>query len=194
MLLILCRTINLGRLTRALAKGRDVFCGGFLTACGDDQDTQATGGPRPTVAVAVAPANSQPIQEEASRNHIFRRGRCRVLTLQPARQCGRFYQRCGGPGQNRGSRPGRGLSADAPTYMRTRAMAARRCSAVRVSRWRWRRMTGSTATSSSRLRKTPPDLGLRILRAGPLLWPGYRCRVVCSGPRRGINGAGDSGC
>ncbi len=63
MLLILGHTINFGRLAQAVAMGLVVLCGAFLTACADDQDTQAAEGPRPTAAGAVAPANSQPTQE-----------------------------------------------------------------------------------------------------------------------------------
>ena len=63
MLLILGHTINFGRLAQAVAMGLVVLCGAFLTACADDQDTQAAEVPRPTAAGAVAPANSQPTQE-----------------------------------------------------------------------------------------------------------------------------------
>ena len=45
-LLTLCRIIKLNRLAQALAMGLVVFCVAFLAACGDDQDTQATGEPR----------------------------------------------------------------------------------------------------------------------------------------------------
>ena len=67
MLLILSRNMNFGRLAQALAIALAVFGGAFLTACAGDQDTQATDGPKPTVAVADAPANSQPTQEISAR-------------------------------------------------------------------------------------------------------------------------------
>ncbi len=63
MLLILCRTIQLGRLAQALALGLVVLCGALLIACADGQDTQATEGTTPTAAVTVAPTNPQPTRE-----------------------------------------------------------------------------------------------------------------------------------
>ncbi len=65
MLLIQGRNINFGRLVQALAMGLVVFFGAFIAACSNDQDTQATEGPTPTAAVAVALADSQPTQEAA---------------------------------------------------------------------------------------------------------------------------------
>ena len=65
MLLIQGSNMNFGRLAQALAMGLVVFFGAFLTACANDQDPQATVGPKPTTAAAVAPANSQPTQESA---------------------------------------------------------------------------------------------------------------------------------
>ncbi len=73
MLLKQGRTIELGRLVRALALGLVVLCGALLTACADDQDAPATEGPTatsiataaPSVAPTVAPATSQPTQEAA---------------------------------------------------------------------------------------------------------------------------------
>ena len=60
MLLILGRTIQIGRLAQALALGLVVLCGALLMACADGQDTPITVGPTPTAAVAVAPTNPQP--------------------------------------------------------------------------------------------------------------------------------------
>ena len=66
MLLILGRTINLGRLTQALALGLVVFCAALLSACGDDQDTLATAEPQPAATSAAAPAGAQPTPEAPS--------------------------------------------------------------------------------------------------------------------------------
>ena len=65
MLLILSRTIQLGRLAQALALGLVVLCGALLIACADGQDTPTTEGTTPTAAVAVAPTDSQPTQQTA---------------------------------------------------------------------------------------------------------------------------------
>ena len=66
MLLIQSRTVNLCRLAQALALGFFVFCGALLTACGDDQDLQATEAPSPTAVSAVTPADSRPTPEAPS--------------------------------------------------------------------------------------------------------------------------------
>ena len=63
--MILCRTINFDCLAQALAMDNVIFRRAFLTPCADDQDTRVAGGPRPTAAIAVAPADSQPNQEVA---------------------------------------------------------------------------------------------------------------------------------
>ena len=63
MLLILGRTIQLGRLAQALALGLVVLCGALLIACADGQDTPTTQGATPTATAAVAPTNPQPTQE-----------------------------------------------------------------------------------------------------------------------------------
>ncbi len=65
MLLILSRTIQLGRLAQALALGLVVLCGALLIACADGQDTPTTEGTTPTAAVAAAPTDSQPTQQTA---------------------------------------------------------------------------------------------------------------------------------
>ena len=63
MLLIPGRTTNLSRLVQAMALGLVILCGSFFVACGDDQDTQATVEPQPTVTSASAPAGAQPTPE-----------------------------------------------------------------------------------------------------------------------------------
>ena len=63
VLLILGRTIQLGRLAQALALGLVVLCGALLIACADGQDTPTTQGATPTATAAVAPTNPQPTQE-----------------------------------------------------------------------------------------------------------------------------------
>ena len=63
MLLILGRTIQIGRLAQALTLGLVVLCGALLMACADGQDTPTTVGPTPTAAVAVEPTNPQPTQQ-----------------------------------------------------------------------------------------------------------------------------------
>ncbi len=63
MLLILGRTIEIGRLAQALALGLVVLCGALLIACADGQDTPTTQGSTPTATAAVAPTDSQPTQQ-----------------------------------------------------------------------------------------------------------------------------------